>query len=308
MGTSIFADRVLSSLLEENYNIISVYTRPDKKIGRKRELQKSPVKITAGKKSIPVFTPDKLDEGAVLEIKSRRTDIIVVADYGKILPKTILEIPGFGAINVHASLLPKYRGPSPIQNAILNGDAETGTTIMLMDEGVDTGDILSQRPIAINKDETYLELSKKMAQASAELLLKTIPTWVEQKITPRKQVDSKATLCQLIERQDGKIIWTDEAESIYNCFRAFCPWPGIFTFWERNNSFLRLKLNKISLLKNNPETKRHTAEVFRLEEKIGVQTTSGIIILEEIQLEGKPGVKIEDFINGYPDFIGSILK
>lgn len=308
MGTSAFAEHILNSLIGEKYNLISVYTQPDKKVGREQTLQPSPVKVLAQKNSLPVFTPEKLDAAVTLEIKNQKPDIIIVVAYGKILPQEILEIPGFGALNVHASLLPKYRGPSPVQNAILNGETETGTTIMLMNAGIDTGDIISQQHIKIGKDETTRDLLEKLKSLSAELLLETIPRWATRKIIPQTQNEAQATLCQLIERQDGRILWTDEAEAIYNRYRAFFPWPGIFTFWNRGDTPLRLKLNKISFLPANPEIQHHIGEVFQIGEKLGVATTSGVVILEEVQLEGKSNMAIADFLNGYPDFVGALLK
>lgn len=308
MGTSAFAERILSAFINENYNIISVYTQPDKKAGRKQALHKSPVRISAEKNSILVFTPSRLDASAVSEISKQKPDIIIVAAYGKILPQAVLDSPVFGAINVHASLLPKYRGASPIQNAILEGETETGTTIMLMDKGIDTGDILAQRSVQIEENETSLELSEKLAGVSAELLLKTLPLWLAKKIIPQKQDDSKATLCRLMSRQDGKVNWNDTAENIYNRFRAFYPWPGIFSIWERRGKPLRIKLIKIGLKKESEKIQPGPGEVLRLGEKIGVATSHGFVILETVQLEGKPETKIEAFLNGYPDFIGSLLE
>jgi len=308
MGTSEFAAEILEALVNAGYNIVSVYTQPDKKAGRDQEVKSSAVKIFSEKNKINVHQPEKLDGATVKEIADQRPDIIILAAYGKIIPKTILDIPGFGALNIHTSLLPKYRGPSPIQNSLLNGEKETGVTVILMDEKIDTGDILSHKPTEIGKDENAAELSKKLAKVASELLLETLPRWVERKITPQKQDDSKATLCQLIEKADGKIVWSDDAESIYNRYRAFTPWPGIFTFWEKGDSLKRLKLNKIGLMKINPEIKHHAGEVFQLGEKIGVQAGTGVIILDEIQLEGKSSVSIDEFVNGYPDFLGSALK
>jgi len=308
MGTSAFAEAILSSLLDENYNIISAYTRPDKKVGRDQEIQKSAVKITAENNKIPIYDPKKFDDDVIGELRNQKPDLIIVAAYGRILPKAVLEMPGFGAINVHTSLLPKYRGPSPIQNAILNGETETGATIMLMDEGIDTGDILNQKKIDIGKDEIYPELSRRLSDLSAELLLETIPPWIERKITPIKQEHDKATLCQLIERADGKILWSDDAKNIYDKFRAFQPWPGVYSFWEHNGQLKRIKLEQIGLMKNNSQSKHRLGEVFQIGEKIVVQTNSEAIALEEVQLEGKEKVKIEDFMNGYSNFIGSILK
>jgi methionyl-tRNA formyltransferase len=308
MGTSSFAEKMLSSLLEEKYNILAVFTQPDKKSGRKGELLSSPVKILAEKNKIPIIQPEKFDEKTISLLKETHPDLIVVAAYGKILPEQALEVPGFGSINVHASLLPKFRGASPIQNALLSGESETGITIMLMDKGMDTGNILSQEKVSISPDDTTQTLAKKLELTGTETLLKTIPLWIEKKISPIKQDDSKATMCQLIERNDGKIVWDNEAQEIYNQYRAFFPWPGVFSFWEDNNSTRRIKLTEISLQKTNPVAPHHLGEVFQIGEEIGVQTGSGVIILNQIQLEGKSPSSAKDFTNGHLNFIGSILK
>ncbi|HPN96344.1 MAG TPA: methionyl-tRNA formyltransferase [Candidatus Moranbacteria bacterium] len=308
MGTSSFAETILRSLVSSKYNVKAVYTQGDKKTGRNQEIGQSPVKITAEGYKIPVLEPKNFDEIATAELESLNPDLIIVAAYGKILPRKILEIPQFGSINVHASILPKFRGPSPIQNALLYGEKETGVTFMLMDEGIDTGDILFQEEIKIGKDDTYPELSQKLAEASSRLILEVIPQWIEKKIKPQSQDNSKATICQLIERQDGKVNWDSEAQEIYNRYRAFYPWPGIYTFWKRKDSYLRLKLNKISHIASNPESKHHLGEVFSVSDKIGVQTAEGLIIIEELQMEGKPNSKVNDFINGYSDFVGALLK
>lgn len=309
MGTSIFSKNILESLLKEKYNVISVYTQKDKKVGRSQELQKSPIKLLAEKEKIKIFEPEKFSDEVVSEIKNQKPDLIIVAAYGKILPKSVLEIPGFGALNVHTSLLPKYRGPSPIQNAILNGDIKTGTTIMLMNEGVDTGDILTQKEILIEKNENYAELSERMALISSSLLIETIPMWIRRKINSKKQDESKATYCEIIERSDGKINWADDAISIYDRFRAFSPWPGIFTYLEKGRFNFRLKLHTISLAEKKEEEKKYKlGEVFQINEDVFVQTGQGSIILKEVQLEGKNKVNIAEFVRGYAEFIGSVLK
>jgi methionyl-tRNA formyltransferase len=307
MGTSSFARVVLATLLAEKYNIVAVFTQPDREVGRNKEIKVSPVKELAVSSTVAVFQPDKFNEAAVSEVRKLKPDLLIVAAYGKILPKEILEIPGFGCINIHASLLPKFRGPSPIQNALLCGEKETGVTIMLMNQGIDTGLTLSQEKISIELDDTAQSLSQKLSELGAKLLIKTMPPWVGQKIKPQKQDDSQTSLCQLIEREDGHIIWENEAEKIYNRFRAFHPWPGIFTFWKNKDVTERIKLKKVSLQKIDPETRHQVGEIFLLGDKVGVQTLRGIIIIEEIQLEGKKTVSISDFINGYPDFIGSML-
>jgi methionyl-tRNA formyltransferase len=308
MGTPAFAESILAALLENGYEIISVYTQPDKKVGRRQVLQPSPIKTFAQKHQIKIFEPKKFDEPAIAELAEQNPDLLIVAAYGKILPETVLKIPRLGALNVHPSFLPELRGPTPIQNALLLGHKETGTTIMRMDAGIDTGDILSQRKVAIDGAETYPDLSQKLAGVSAELLLDTLPKYMAGKILPEKQNDSAATFCQIIRREDGQISWTDSAEKIYNKFRAFSPWPGIFTTWERNGRTLRVKFVKISLEPDDSENMQRPGEVFRRQNKIVIKASPGSIIVKEIQLEGKSPVTAKDFLNGYPDFIGAILK
>lgn len=301
MGTPEFSETILEKLIAEKYNIISVYTQSDKKVGRKQITTKSPVKALAEKNNIPVFTPEKL-KPEIENIRTQYPDLIIVAAYGKIIPQEILDIPKFKCINIHPSLLPKYRGASPLQNALLNGETITGTTIMLMTQEVDAGDILAQVKIEIDPLEKLPEFSQRMSRESATLLLKTLPNWIESKIQPQKQDKEKATFCQMLNKEDGKIDWNKSAQEIFNCYRAFYPWPGIFTFWNEK----RIKLNKISLAKNLDHTLK-TGQVFQKEKLIAVQAKNGIIILEEIQIEGKPNLEIKSFINGYSNFIGTIL-
>ena len=242
MGTSVFADKILASLLESGLNIVSVFTKSDKKSGRDHKIKESSVKTTAKEKNIPIFQPEKLSLEIAEEIKKQKPDLIIVAAYGKIIPRNIFSIPRFGTLNIHPSLLPKFRGPSPIQNTLLCGETKTGTTLMLIDEGMDTGDIIKQSKTNILPKETYLELSDRLAKLSTNLLLETLPLWIDGQIKPERQQDSQATLCQLIERSDGKIIWSDDAVSIFNRFRALFPWPGIFTFWENEGNYKRVFL------------------------------------------------------------------
>ncbi|HPN54467.1 MAG TPA: methionyl-tRNA formyltransferase [Candidatus Moranbacteria bacterium] len=307
MGTSELSAVVLKALIEKKYNIVGVFTKPDKKIGRKQEISEPLVKKIAQEKNIPVFQPEKIDEAAVEQIKDLKADLIIVAAYGKILSPAVLNIPGFGCINVHASLLPKYRGPSPIQNALINGEKETGITIMLMDKGIDTGDILAQKTVLIEPGDDNLALLNKLSEVGAEMLLETIPLWIERKIQPQPQDNSKATMCQLIERNDGYVNWTDDSEDIHNRYRALAPWPGIFCYWKKDNERLRLKLVSIEKQSINPQQKHIEGEVFEIADEIGVQTGNGIIILKEIQQEGKMPINVREFINGHADFIGSVL-
>lgn len=315
MGTSHFALPILEALIARQYNIIAVYTKPDQKIGRKEEngarpVADNPIRDCAKKHSIPLHQPSRLDDVAIETLRARKPDMIVVAAYGKIIPSAILGIPGFGTINIHPSLLPKFRGPSPIQNAILMGEKETGTTIMLMNDDVDTGDILAQKKFSINPNDTTGTLLPKAAIISAELLVATLPAWVAREITPHAQDEKKATLCQLIERSDGHLSWHAEAMEIYNRYRALMPWPGVFCFWRRkkDDSLVRIKLLSIAMRQDDAATPHAIGEVFLCEDKIGIQTIRGVIFPEEVHMEGKSPQTIDEFRNGYPDFIGSVLQ
>ena len=308
MGTTDLASIVLESLINNNYNISAVITQPDYIQKNGKESIVSPVKTLALEKNIKILQPEKIDNDFIDEIKELSPDIIIVVAYGKILPEKILNIPKFKSINIHASILPKLRGPSPIQNAILQDLQETGTTIMLMDKGVDTGDILAQKTIKIQKTDNYLTLTSKLAVLSANLLEKTLPKWIAGKIKGVKQNENEASMCQLIERSDGKINWSNDANHIFNKFRAFHIWPGIYTFWENKNIIKKISLIDIEIRDDFLSKKYHPGEVFKYKNHIAVQTGRGIVIIKKIQLEGKKKVSINDFLNGYPNFIGTILK
>jgi len=308
MGTPSLSATILEALLEKKYNVVGVVTKPDRPAGRKKELTESPVKRIALKNNLPLLQPEKIDAETTEHIRSWKPDLIVVAAYGKILPESLLDIPGFGCVNFHPSLLPKWRGASPIQNAILSGETETGVTLMLLDKGMDTGDILAQVTVPIEPTDTTPVLTNKLVERGVELMLTTLPLWIERRITPKKQDESKVTLCQMIERSDGHIIWTDDAESIYNRYRALSPWPGIYTYWKKKDDLLRLKLTTISYQKQNPQITNPLGTIFEIGEKIGVQTTTGIIFLEEVQLEGKTPLPVQQFLLGNEGFVGSNLE
>lgn len=308
MGTPQFAGTILADLLEHRYNIVGVVTQPDKPAGRKQELTASRVKEIATEHTLPLLQPEKIDEATIDAIKDWKPDLIVVAAYGRILPEALLRVPGFGCVNVHASLLPKWRGSSPIHNTLLSGETETGVTIMLMDAGMDTGDIIAKESTPIEPDETRPDLEIRLAALGSELLRRILPDFVERRITPEKQDDGQATLCQLIDREDGRVFWDADSQTIYDRYRALTPWPGIFAYWKHEESLLRLKLITISRLKQSPQIAHALGEVFEIGEAVGVQTATGVIILEEVQLEGKERTDIKAFINGYKDFVGSSLQ
>jgi len=306
-GTPKFARQSLQKLLDEQWNVVAVVTQAEEKTKNNRSISLSPVKQLAESKNIPILQPKKLDEHFISQLTELKPDIIVVSAYGKILPKSILSLPGFGCVNVHGSLLPKYRGASPIQNALLNGEQQTGITIMLMNEKMDEGPIISQKRIPIDPEETCAQLFDRMSRIGAETLTTTLHLWIDRKIEEVPQNNAQATYCQLIEKEDGHIYWNTSAEHIYNMYRAFYPWPGIFTFWKSEKRVLRVKFTKIR--KNSlPNSKdRHIGEVFMDSESVCVQTRNGSIIIEELQLEGKKNIPVKEFLLGYKTFLGSVL-
>jgi len=309
MGTPAFAETILKSLIEKEYNIVAVFAQPDRPVGRKQELSVSPAKSLAESRHIRVEQPERFDIAAIATMKELRPDLIVVAAYGKILPKEILDIPGFGCVNVHASILPRWRGSSPVQNALMAGDTETGVSIMLMDKGMDTGGILSQQVLAIDHGDTSETLLEKLGSLGAALLVETLPLWIRKKVEPKEQDDAFATVCQLIEREDGRIFWNETAEVLWDRYRGLSPWPGIFSFWKRaDGEFIRIKLAKIAVQKTDPTVEKKLGEVFESGEHIAVQTGKGVVLLEEIQPSGKEAMPARDFANGHPDFIGGILE
>jgi len=233
MGTAELSCASLETLARnKNFQVAAVVTQPDKPKGRDLKPQPSPVKILAQKLNLLVLQPAHArDEKFVSELRELKPDLIVVVAYGQILPPAILDLPRFGCLNVHTSLLPKYRGASPIQSAILNGETETGVTIMKMDVGLDTGEIISQARTPILPEDNSQSLHDRLAQLGAELLAQTIPDFAAGKIQPQPQSPEGASYAAKIKKEHGKIDWNEPAEKILNRLRAFMPWPGAFTFF-----------------------------------------------------------------------------
>jgi len=230
MGTAELSCASLEKLAEK-FSVVAVVTQPDKPKGRELKLTPSPVKILAEKLKLTVLQPRKArDEKIISQLRELKPDLIVVVAYGQILPQSILDLPKFGCLNVHTSLLPKYRGASPIQSAILDGENETGVTIMKMDAGLDTGEIISQARTPISAEDNSQTLHDRLAQIGAELLVETIPNYVAGKFLPKPQSAEGASYAAKIKKEDGKIDWSEPAEKIRNRLRAFTPWPGAFTF------------------------------------------------------------------------------
>jgi methionyl-tRNA formyltransferase len=306
-GTSDFSVQILKSLLYYNYDVVMAVTQPDGKVGRKQEVVSSPVKRVAKIENIRIIQPDKLRKNFIYrELKNVNPDMFIVASYGNILPKELLEIPKFGSINLHASLLPKYRGASPVQSAILSGDSETGVTLMLMNEKMDEGDILAQEKIVISENDTVSSLMIKLGDLGGKLAIKALPKWVDGKIKSQKQNNNEATYCWMIRHDDGQIDWNQPAEKIYRQWKALQPWPGIYTYAKEKKGYLMLKLNKIRIGKK-VDTGEKPGKVVEYNQKIGVQTGDGLIFLDSVQLEGKKIMAIDDFTRGRHDFLSSIL-
>ncbi|MBI2635642.1 MAG: methionyl-tRNA formyltransferase [Parcubacteria group bacterium] len=265
--------------------------------------------IKSGLEPQAMFRDPKESVSVLIEkLKDLKPDLGLIAAYGKILPKEILDIPRYGFINVHPSLLPKYRGASPIQSAILNGEKETGVTIIKIDEEMDHGAIISKSKFLISKSDSYETLSKKLAEIGAELLIKTIPDYISGKIKPIEQEHSKATYTKIIKKEDGKIDWTKSAGEIERMTRGYYPWPSAWTMWNGKS----LKIIEADIFYDSNNKNRLPAgrqgEIFLKNSDIIIKCGKNILIIKKLQLEGGKILTAEEFLNGHRDFVGSILN
>lgn len=318
-GTSNVALPILEALSKQ-HEILAVVTQPDSKVGRKQEIQESPVSVLATEMKLKILKPEKVrgNQEFYQQLKNltspspnpspggrgteQGADIFVVVSYGQIMPLEIINMPKFKTINVHFSVLPKYRGASPIQSALLNGEEYTGTSIFILDEKVDHGPLLATEVVKIDSDDNSLTLSQKLAYKSAALINTVLDDYVTGKITPLPQDESAATHTTHIEKADGKIDWSKTAGEIYNRFRAFYPWPGVWTKWNG-------KLLKATDLEIN------TQQIPTESAKPGIVLDGGVVVcgqgtfikIKSLQMEGKKEMLINDFINGYREFVGSRL-
>lgn len=305
-GTSDFAIPTLSTLIENSTESPVVITQPDKPTGRKGIMSPSPVKTYALKNKLKVLQPETLKNEEFFEIfKDLKPDICILVSYGKIIPEKYLSIPKYGFINVHPSLLPKYRGPSPIQTAILNGDEESGVTIMLMDKEVDHGPILSTSNYRLSITKNFKEAESELAELGAELLNKILPEYISGKLKPREQDHSKATFSKILTREDGKINWNLAAKEITNQIRALNPEPGTWTKWD-NKILNIISADSSDLEVSSSSTK--IGDVIKIDGQIGITTGKYILIIKEVQLAGSKKMNVKDFINGHRDFIGVKLE
>jgi len=305
LGTPEFAAAPLTAIFRAKYAILGVVTVPDRPVGRKRVLTPPAAKITAQKLGLAVYQPgNKAELKAILD--DLRPDLCVVAAFGMILPKDVLDIPRYGFLNIHASLLPRWRGASPIQAAILAGDEKTGVTIMLINEKMDEGPILAKSEIRISNSETAEELSKKLSELGADLLIKTLPKYLKDEIRPQEQDHSKATYCRIIKKEDGLIDWSKPAGHIEIMTRAYWPWPTAYAKFKIQNSKSKiLKIIKARVIKQNGYK---IGEVFLVEnKKPAVRCGEDSLVLETVQPEGKKPMSGEEFLRGHREIIGSTL-
>jgi methionyl-tRNA formyltransferase len=307
MGTPDFAVPSLRALTEQaNAGLIvaGVVTRPDKPVGRKQRIIFSPVKQFALDHDIPIFQPGPLRRPEALALLRDLTpDLIVVAAFGQILPPEVLALPLHGCLNVHASLLPRWRGASPINAAILAGDAETGVTIMLMDAGLDTGPALARRAIAIGSDEAAGELSDRLAQLGADLLVETVPRWLAGAIILEPQDDSQATMTRLLKKSDGQLDWQRTAHELARQVRAYTPWPGTFSTWEGQT----LKILRTSVLLTEIDLPPGACFAPAEDVPLAVACGRGALALEVIQLEGKRAMPTLEVVRGHPALVSAHL-
>ncbi len=306
MGTPEFSVPNLGALVSSGFQVVAVYTQPDRKAGRGQQVISPPVKQFAVSNGLQVVQIEKFkDTGTVETLAAFSPDLIVVAAFGLLLPPEVLNVPKFGCLNVHPSLLPRHRGASPIAGAILSGDEITGVTIMIMDAGMDTGPILSQIKQPVSDEDTTGSLESKLAVLGAKLLVETIPQWIERRIKPQPQDDSQATYTRIIKKEEGEIDWQLSTQELWRRIRAFDPWPGSYTHWKGR----RLKLIKVVPL--HVGKSREPGKVVALPSAaaaaVGVQTEDGVLGLVTVQLEGKRELPAAEFARGQHDFIGGNL-
>jgi methionyl-tRNA formyltransferase len=306
MGAPEFAVPSLEALIHGGYQVVAIYTQPDKRAGRGQQITSSPVKQLALSQGLDVVQIEKFKvAGTVDKLAALTPDLIVVAAFGLLLPPEVLNLPKFGCLNVHPSLLPRHRGASPMAAAILQGDEITGVTIILLDTGMDTGPILNQKEVPITDEDTTGSLSVKLAKVGAQLLMETLPLWIEGRKKPRSQDESGASHSKMIKKEDGEIDWRLSTQELWRRVRAFDPWPGSFARWRDK----RLKLVKVLPLygKKSDEPGKVVALPPPAPVTVGVETGDGVLGLVKLQLEGKRELSAEEFVRGQRDFIGSHL-
>ena len=298
-GSPDFAIPTLQALIDSPFRPIAVVTQPDARAGRGRSLRPPPIKQLASAHDIPALQPAKLrDRAAIAQIASLRPDLQIVAAYGQLIPTEILDLPSHGSLNVHASLLPRWRGASPISAAILHGDTETGVSIMLVDEHEDTGDILRQQSTPVRPTENAGDLSDRLAQMGARLLLETIPDWLNGAIQPIPQDSDRITRARRVKKSQGRIDWYQSAEQVSRHIRAYTPWPAAATTLDQTPIRVTLATYADSA-DQNP-----TGTILQAGTTIDVATADGVLQIHRLQRAGKRELSAEEFARGTRDLVG----
>ncbi|MCJ7532189.1 MAG: methionyl-tRNA formyltransferase [Anaerolineales bacterium] len=296
MGSPDFALPILRALSTQ-YHIVGVVTQPDQPVGRGLTFTPPPVKLLAQELGIPTIQPLRMkDPETMVQLQAWEPELIVVAAFGKILRANVLDFPPYGCINVHASLLPRWRGAAPIQATILHGDVQTGITIMMMDPGIDTGPILSQRTTQVESDETPETLSPKLAKIGAILLIETLLKYLNGELVPLPQDDTKATYAPMLKKEDGLLDFTQPAVELARRVRAFYSWPGAFTIWENNN----LKIHRAHAI----DTVSPGPGIHGVQDRFpAIGTSQGLLVLDQVQLAGKKAMPGDVFLRGVRNWL-----
>jgi methionyl-tRNA formyltransferase len=301
MGSPRFAIPSLKSLTDV-YPIVGVVTQPDRKAGRGRKFSQSAVKMWSSEHGLPIIQPHRIKNSEAIEqLKTWNPDVIVVAAYGQILPVEVLELPEWGCLNIHASLLPRWRGAAPIPASILHGDSKTGITIMKMDSGLDTGPILAQRSTSISPEETGGDLSDRLSEIGADLLIDTLPSYLEGDIKPAEQDHAKATYSPMLKKDDGALDFEQTAEKLVRQTRAFEPWPGSYLTWGET----RIVVRKAHA---SPVSGGIPGVITQIEGLPAVGTNQGLLVLDILQPAGRKPMPGDAFMRGARAFLGAKLS
>ena len=309
-GTPDFSVAALQALISSAHEVVAVYTQPDRPAGRGRGLLASPVKVQALAFDIPVYQPASLkDEKAQRELKALNADLMVVTAYGLLLPAAVLQSPRLGCINIHASLLPRWRGAAPIQRALLAGDKKTGITLMQMDEGLDTGDILAQAECEIAAHDTGSSLHDKLMLLGAETLMSALPAIAEQSQVAEKQDEGAACYAAKLSKAEAKINWSQSAEEIERAVRAYNSWPVAYCHYQKNNKTVMLRVWQADVIKTGVSSEHAVPGQVIAEsaQGIDVATAAGLLRIKQLQAEGKRKMLVADFLNANT-LLGQVLN
>jgi methionyl-tRNA formyltransferase len=309
LGTPAFAVPSLHLLVHGGFDLAAVITQPDRPVGRGGKISPPPVKEAALRLGLKVYQPATLRSAeALAHVRGLAPEVVVVVAYGQILRRTLLDVPPLGCINIHPSLLPKLRGASPIQAAIREGLSETGVSIMLMDERMDAGPILSQARFPVFADDTAATLGDRLAQAGAQLLVETLPRWQRREIAPIPQIEADATYCTPLRKEDANVNWTRPAVEIARTCRAQTPWPGCQTFWgDRQLRLFGLASEAVGPNSGSPGTVLVVKNPANGRPTLAVVSGEGAVTVRELQLPGRRVIEAAEFLRGYPSIVGAEL-